>query len=98
MGQKLIGEFLTELAEDVDKLRAYLGEDRDDLLRGSGLSDEQQEILRSNDLKRIRDAIRAEYSGAQILFVPLGLQNLTVPQNITAPQNLTAPPEDDDEG
>src|SRR5437899_1041057 len=54
MAKKLIGEFLTELAEDVDKLRTYL-EDRDDLLGESGLSDEQQEVLRSNDLKRIRD-------------------------------------------
>jgi hypothetical protein len=71
----MIGDFLLELAEDPDLLARY----RDDparVLAESGLTDEQQEILRSNDLKRIRDAIRAEYQEAQVILVPWPMMNI----------------------
>jgi hypothetical protein len=71
----MIGDFLLELAEDPELLARY----RDDptrVLAESGLTDEQQEILRSNDLKRIRDAIRAEYQEAKVILVPWPMMNI----------------------
>jgi hypothetical protein len=71
----MIGDFLLELAEDAELLARY----RDDpaqVLAESGLTDEQQEILRSNDLKRIRDAIRAEYQQAKVIVVPWPMMNI----------------------
>jgi hypothetical protein len=71
----MIGDFLLELAEDAELLARY----RDDparVLAESGLTDEQQEILRSNDLKRIRDAIRAEYQEAKVILVPWPMMNI----------------------
>jgi hypothetical protein len=41
-----------------------------------GLTDEQQDILCSNDLKRIRDAVRDEYQSAEILMVPFPVQHV----------------------
>jgi hypothetical protein len=62
---KLIGEFLSEL-ENPEKLKAYLT-DPEKGLRESGLSDEQQATLRSNDLAKIRAALQAEYKDAKVI-------------------------------
>jgi hypothetical protein len=70
---KLIGEFLLELYEDADKLARYM-EDQAGALAHSGLTEEQQETLLSNDLNRIRDAIREEYEKAEVIVVPLPVQ------------------------
>jgi Aromatic-ring-opening dioxygenase LigAB, LigA subunit len=67
---KPIGEFLTELADDPELLGRYR-EDPEAVLAESGLTEEQQEIVRSNDLARIRDAVRAEYQRAEIFVVPV---------------------------
>jgi hypothetical protein len=61
----LIGEFLSEL-ENPEKLKAYLG-DPEKTLRESGLSDEQQATLRSNDPAKIREALQAEYKDAKVM-------------------------------
>jgi hypothetical protein len=74
--RKLIGEFLAELAENPELLAEY-GRDQKGFLRErSGLTDEQQDILCSNDLKRIRDAVRDEYQSAEILMVPFPVQHV----------------------
>ena len=64
---KLIGEFLSELAENPDTLQAYIASPEQALLV-SGLTEEQQETLLSNDLNRIKDAIRVEYGKAEVLL------------------------------
>jgi hypothetical protein len=74
---KLIGEFLTELAEKPELLAAYL-ENPLRVLDDFGLTEEQRETLLSNDLPRIRAAIREEYATANVLLFPF-------PQNIVAP-------------
>ena len=78
---KLIGEFLSELAESQDLLNAYL-EDPDKAMKEFGLSDAQRDTMLSNDLGRIRDAIREEYHKAEILVFPL--QHILAQQHITA--------------
>jgi hypothetical protein len=74
--RKLIGEFLVELSEDPDLLRQYQADQRRFLRERSDLSEEQQEILCSNDLKRIRDAIRDEYKKAEVFLLPLPGQHV----------------------
>jgi hypothetical protein len=69
-GRKMIGEFMIELSEDPDLLASYR-EDPEAVLRESGLTKEQQEIVLSNDLGRIRDAIRDEYGRAEVIVVPM---------------------------
>jgi hypothetical protein len=66
-GPKLIGEFLSELADDPDKLQAYL-ENPEQVMQEAGLTEEQRETLLSNDLNRIKDAIREEYGKAEVLL------------------------------
>ena len=71
----MIGDFLLELADDPELLARF----RDDpatVLAESGLTAEQQQILRSNDLKRVRDAIRAEYQEAKVILVPWPMMNI----------------------
>ena len=70
-GRKLIGEFLTELADPGNRelLERYLKEP-EAVLAESGLTEEQQETIRSHDLARIRDAVRDEYQRAEILVFP----------------------------
>ena len=76
MRRKLIGEFLAELAENPELLAEY-GRDPEGVLREqSGLTPEQQDILSSNDLARIRDTIRDEYHRAEIIVVPLPVQHV----------------------
>ncbi len=74
---KLIGEFLTELVESQELLERYLL-NPEEAMAEAGLNGEQRETLLSNDLKRIRNAIRAEYESANVLLFPL-MQNLVAP-------------------
>jgi hypothetical protein len=67
--RKLIGEFLLELNTDRRKFTRY-AEDRDTVLASSGLTEKQQNILKSDDLRKIRDAIRDEYQSAEVIVVP----------------------------
>ncbi len=83
---KLIGEFLSELAEKPELLGAYL-ENPQAVLEDFGLTDEQQATLLSNDLPRIRGAIREEYASANVLLFPFF-------QNIVAPPPMISPGED----
>jgi hypothetical protein len=88
-GRKLMGEFLSELAENALKLSAYL-EKPDEVMERSGLTEDQREILRSDDLARIRDAIREEYASAAVLLFPFPVQHISAPQNVIA-----TPPDDE---
>jgi hypothetical protein len=61
----LIGEFLSEL-EDPEKLKAYLS-DPEKGLRESGLSDDKQAVLRSNNPATIRAELQKEYADAKVI-------------------------------
>jgi hypothetical protein len=74
--RKLIGEFLAELAENPDLLVEYARDQEGFLREQSGLTAEQQEILNSNDLNLVRDAVRNEYHSAEIIVVPLPVQHV----------------------
>ena len=65
----LIGEFLLELSKKRGGLTNYY-KNRDEVLARSGLTKKQQAILKSNDLAKIRDAIREEYCSANYIVVP----------------------------
>jgi hypothetical protein len=67
---KMIGEFLLELSKENDRIAAYL-QDPIKELEDSGLTDEQKEILLSNDLERIRSAVREEYERVQVVIMPM---------------------------
>jgi hypothetical protein len=67
---KLIGEFLLELNTDTRKLKRYL-DDPDGVLARSGLTEKQQKIVKSGNLRRIRDEIRKEYGSAEYLLYPM---------------------------
>jgi hypothetical protein len=73
---KLIGEFLL----DLEKHHHFKDFQKDPkkVLKESGLSEEQQEILLSNDLHRIREAIHHEYREAKVIVVPLMMMNVSV--------------------
>ena len=71
----MIGDFLLELAEDDDLLTRYK-DDPERVLAESGLTEDQKETLRSNDLRRIRDAVRAEYQEAKVILVPWPMMNI----------------------
>jgi hypothetical protein len=74
---KLIGEFLTELVESQELFERYLS-NPEETMAEAGLNGEQRETLLSNDLKRIRNAIRVEYESANVLLFPV-MQNLVAP-------------------
>ena len=57
--QPRIVDFLRSLAEDNERLRAY-NRDPERVLAQSNLTAEQRQILLSDDIVRIRDAIRRE--------------------------------------
>jgi hypothetical protein len=63
-----IGDFLMKLSEDREGLRRYQ-ENPEDVLETSGLSERQKEVLRSGDIRRIREAVEAEYPGADVLWI-----------------------------
>jgi hypothetical protein len=67
-----IGDFLIELSEDQKALQRYQ-RNPDDVLETSGLSERQKEVLRSGDVRRIREAVQAEFPGSDVLFL-IGIQ------------------------
>ena len=67
---KLIGEFLLELNSSTRKLKRFF-EDPDAVLAESGLTPKQQRIVKSGNLRRIRDEIRKEYGSAEFLLYPV---------------------------
>jgi hypothetical protein len=67
---KLIGEFLLELNTNKRKLERFF-HDQDALLAESGLTPKQQRIVKSGNLRRIRDEIRKEYGSAEFLLYPV---------------------------
>lgn len=67
---KLIGEYLLELSSSKSKLKQYY-DDPDKALANSGLTPRQQKIVKSNNLRRIRDEIRKEYGSAEFLLYPM---------------------------
>ncbi len=68
--RKLIGEFLIELSEDKRGFSNYL-ENPESVLAESGLTKSQQKLLLSNNLARIRDAVRDEYKTAKVILFPM---------------------------
>jgi hypothetical protein len=67
---QLIGEFLLELNSNARKRKRYF-EDQDAVLAESGLTEKQQRIVKSGNLRRIRDEIRKEYGSAEFLLYPV---------------------------
>jgi hypothetical protein len=74
--QKLIGDFLVDLTEDPSLLKEYGRDQKGVLEHRSGLTKKQQEVLLTNDLEQIRDAIRDEYKKADLIVVPLPVQHV----------------------
>lgn len=70
-----MGEFLIEISENPDLLKAYRRDPAAFLSGREDLSEDQRAILRSRDTKRIRDAISEEYGAAG---VPLPIQHLAI--------------------
>jgi hypothetical protein len=70
--ERKIGDFLVELSEDAKRLGQFQ-QSPEDVLAGSGLSERQKEVLRSGDIRRIREAVAAEYPD-QRLMVIVGIQ------------------------
>ena len=68
--RKLIGEFLFELTEN-KRAFAYYAKDRKKALEESGLTKAQQKIVLSDNLEKIRDAVRDEYRSAKVLVVAM---------------------------
>ena len=65
-GPILIGDFLNQLSgQDLDDYRRGSGT-RDDVLARSGLTQEQQDVLRSDDVGLIRTKIQEEYQSAAL--------------------------------
>lgn len=60
-----IGEFLIRISEDPD---AFF-RDPEKALAESGLTPEQQDIIRSGDIRRIQEAVRAEYPDRDLFFI-----------------------------
>ena len=67
---KLIGEFLLELADDKKGFANYSA-DPEAYMAAYGLNKTQQKILLSNNLEKIREAIREEYRKAEIFIFPM---------------------------
>ena len=65
--RKLIGEFLLELSEHKHGFANY-AQNRQAVLAKSGLTKEQQEIVLSDDLEKIRRAVREEYKTAKVIL------------------------------
>jgi hypothetical protein len=68
--KKLIGEWLIELVEDPELMKGFRA-DPDKALQDSGLSDDQQRVLRSGDQRAIREAVRGEYGRTEIMLFPM---------------------------
>ena len=81
-GPILIGDFLNQLSgQELDDYRRGSTR-RDDVLANSGLTAEQQDVLRSNDVGLIRAKIQEEYQSAA-----LHVFAVHVPCNLPGPDN-----------
>jgi hypothetical protein len=65
MSDAKIGDFLTRLGEDPELLERYFA-DPDSVLADSGLSPDQQAIVRSEDAATIQAALTEEYPGSHV--------------------------------
>jgi hypothetical protein len=74
--KKLIGDFLNELSEDPSLLEEYGRDQTGVLQRRSDLTQEQQDVLLSNDLKRLRKAVQDEYKQAGKVDAPLPVMHV----------------------
>jgi hypothetical protein len=74
--QKLIGDFLNELTENPSLLEEYRQDQEGVLQRTSSLTQDQQEVLLSNDLKRVRKAVQDEYKKAGKGDAPLPVMHI----------------------
>jgi hypothetical protein len=61
----MIGQFLVRLVEHPETLASYR-DDPQGTMEAEGLSAEEQEIVLSGDLKRLREALEAEYPDKEI--------------------------------
>jgi hypothetical protein len=70
----MIGPFLIQLVEQPDVLAQYL-KDPNGAMDAAGLTDTEQEILRSGNLRRLREALQQEYPDKKIFLghVPLAI-------------------------
>ena len=68
MSDAKISDLLAQLSEDAELLEKYL-DDRESVLASSGLSDDQQEILRSRNADRIVEALQAENPDSDIALI-----------------------------
>lgn len=67
-----------ELTEDKHAL-AYYEKDRKKALAESGLTKAQQKIVLSDDLEKIRDAVREEYKSAKVIIIAMFVLHLPHP-------------------
>jgi hypothetical protein len=65
-GEQTIGQFLTELSDDPDRLEAYF-EDPAAVVLDSGLSEEDQKLILSGDMNRIGTALSEEFPDEDFL-------------------------------
>jgi hypothetical protein len=63
-----ITNFLIKLSGDPERAREY-GRRPEDVLADSDLSERQKEVLRSGDLRRIREAVRNENPDGDFAFI-----------------------------
>jgi hypothetical protein len=64
-----VGEFLIRLGDDPDLLARYK-QDPYPVMDEAGLSPEQQDLIMSGDVRRIREDLRREYPDAEVFLLP----------------------------
>jgi hypothetical protein len=66
--QQKIGDFLIKLSEEPELLETYYSDPRA-VLAESGLTEEQQETILSNDAARIQEALQGEYPDLDLAYL-----------------------------
>ena len=64
-----IGEFLIQLSDDSDLL-ARFREDPYGVMADGALSEKQQELVMSGDVRRIREELQREYPDTEVFVFP----------------------------
>jgi hypothetical protein len=64
-----VGEFLIRLGEESDLL-ARFKQDPYPVMAEAGLSDEQQALIMSGDVKRVQAELQQEYPNASVFLLP----------------------------
>jgi hypothetical protein len=64
-----VGEFLIRLGEDPDLLPRFK-KDPYGVMEEAGLSDEQQELIMSGDVRRIQAQLGQEFPDAKVILLP----------------------------